>query len=394
MSDTVIVRINEKLIPELQINYNADTNVANHRDISTWADITVTSQQKLILIVAANMVLSKEVKIPSKNEEIIRQSIPFALEEFLANDIDENHYAYWQLAEHSFLVSVIQKSTIENIQIELNNHGLDCKQMLSELFTVPYHLGKLSMLSFEGYSIIREGHSGTVVANNMLKTYIESSDLEEQICYAEQDIELSEFPNAEIKRINIPLLQAMTVTSQDSVNLFQAQYSQQDERSKSKSPVLKMLGLIVVLVVSWIAINGYKLFDLSNQIDSIKDKQAKLLQTLIPNASETERRDPYSAIQSRLKVSQNNKSTKSDGGFIQSLHYIGRTLLDHPSIQVQSLRQRGGKLEISIRTQDMGKLNAFQSSLKNNVLAMRVKTGTREVNNNGVNSVITMESMQ
>ena len=394
MSDTVIVRINEKLIPELQINYDADTNIAKHRDISSWADITVISPQKLILIVAANLVFSTEVIIPSKNEEIIRQSIPFALEEFLANDIDENHYAYWQLAEHNFLVSVIQKSIIENIQIELNNHGLDCKQMLSELFTVPYHLGKLSILSFEGYSILREGHSGTVVANKMLNTYIKSSDLEEQICYAEQDIKLSEIPNVEMKRIDLPLLQAMTVTSQDSVNLFQSQYSQQDKKSETKSPVLKILGLIVVLVVSWIAINGYNLLDISNQISSIKDKQAKLLQALIPNASETEKRDPYSAIQSRLKQTQSNKSAKSTGGFIQSLHYIGRTLLDHPSIQVQSLRQRGGKLEISIRTQDMGKLNAFQSSLKNNVLAMRVKTGTREVNNNGVNSVITMESMQ
>ncbi len=393
MSDTVIVRINEKLIPELQINYNADTNVASYRDISDWSDIAVESQQQLILIVAANLVLSKQVRIPSKNEEIIRQSIPFTLEEFIANDIDKNHYAYRQLSEQNLLVAVIQRSMIEKIQLELKNNGLECKKMLSELFTVPYHLGKLSIVSIKNHYIVRDGHTGTVVSENLLKTYIQSSSTDDQIIYTQQELDQSEFPNAEIKRIDIPMLQAMTVTSQESVNLFQAQYSQQDDKSKSKSPLLKILVLFSVLVVSWLAINGYNLWKISGQINAIKEKQAKLLMELIPNASQTEKKDPYSAIQSRLKISQNSQSNYRNVGFIQSMYYVGQTLLDHPTIQVESLRQREAKLEVSVRAPDTGKLNSFQSSLENNVLAMKVKTGTREVNNNGVNSVITMESL-
>lgn len=394
MSEYVIVRIDEKLIPELQINYNSNTSIASDRDISAWSDIEVKPQHKLILIISANIVFTKQVKIPSKNEEIIRQSIPFALEEFLANDIGDNHYAYWPLSEQNLLVSIIKKSAIEFIQIELESNGLDCKIMMSEVFTVPFHLGKISILSFKNHHIVREDKTGTTVCKKMLKTYIKSSAVDKQIFYTQLDFDLSEFPNAELKKIDTSLLQAMTVTSQESVNLFQAKYSQSDEKAKTKGPLVKIIVLVAAFAISWLAINSYNLWNVSTQIQKVKQEQARLLIELIPNASKTEKRDPYSAVRSRLKISQSNESISGDIGFIQSLHYVGRTLLDHPSIQVQSLRQRGTKLEISVRTQDMGNLNAFQSSLKNNVLEMRVSTGTREVNNDGVSSIITMETMQ
>ncbi|MCF6319708.1 MAG: type II secretion system protein GspL [Proteobacteria bacterium] len=394
MSDYVIVRINEKLIPEFQINYNANTKIANSRPVSVWSDIVLEHKEKLILIISASIVLTQKIKIPSKNEEIIRQSIPYALEELLANDIDDNHFAYRQMSEQNFLVSVIQTSAMEVIQKELKNNGLDCQQMVSEIFAVPYHLGKISIISLNNYHIIREEYTGTTVRTSMLKAYIASSRIDKQILYAQPELDTSEFPNAEIKKIDTTLLHAMTVTSQDSVNLLQAQFSQKDDKAQTKKPLRKMLILMVMLMVSWLAINIYSLWDISADINELKDRQEKLLLELIPNASETEKRDPYSAILSRLKISQNNKPTNGKGGFIQSLHYIGQTLLDHPTIQVQSLRQRNSKLEVSVRTTDMSKLNAFQSSLEKNVWAMRVKTGTREVSNNGVSSVITMEAMQ
>lgn len=394
MSEYVIVRINEKLIPELQINYNANTKIATSREISVWSDINLKNSEELLLIVSASIVFTRQITIPSKNEEIIRQSIPYALEELLATDIDDNHFAYRQLSDQNFLVSVIQKSSMDLIQEQLDIQGLDCQQMVSEIFTVPHHLDKLAIVSHKNYCIVREGHTGTTIHVSMLKTYLESSNVNKQVMYTQLDMDNVEYPNAEIKKIDTRLLQAMTVTSQYSVNLFQAQYSQADEKKQVKSPVKRMLLMTAFLVISWLAINVYGLWDISGKINRLKEQQSELLLGMIPNASETEKRDPYAAIQSRLKVSQNKQSNSSKIGFIQSLHYLGQTLLDYPSIQVNSLRQRGAKLEVSVRAQDMAKLNAFQSSLENNVLAMTVKTGTREVDNDGVRSVITMEAMR
>ena len=100
MSEYVIVRINENLIPEFQIKYNTSDNTVNKSKVLSWAHIKLENTQQLILIVYANLVLTTKVRIPSKNEEVIRQSIPFALEEELATDVDDNHFAYYLCPPH------------------------------------------------------------------------------------------------------------------------------------------------------------------------------------------------------------------------------------------------------------------------------------------------------
>jgi general secretion pathway protein L len=134
MTEYVIVRINDKLIPEFQIKYNASDITAIKSKVLSWEHIKLQNTQKLILIVSAHLVLTTQVTIPSKNEEVIRQSIPFALEEEIASDVDENHFSYTQLEDQMFLVSVINKKIIEKIQSRLLNNNLVCKEIYSEIF--------------------------------------------------------------------------------------------------------------------------------------------------------------------------------------------------------------------------------------------------------------------
>lgn len=394
MSDYVIVRINEKLIPEFQINYSATSNIASKSKLLSWADVSVKKTEKLMVMIAGSLVLTTEIKIPSKNDEVIRQSIPFALEELLANEIADNHYAYKQISEQNFLVSIIQSNIVEEINQQLLEVGLKCKALYSEIFSTPHRLELTSIALIDGYAIIRDGIVGTTVSENLIKSYVKNSDCDKQLIYSNKEVGIEPLPNATIKTIDTTLLQAVTLTATDGVNLYQGKYSPSDEGKSQANPWKNIAILGMVLAASWVVINTYQLWTVSSEIDEIKNKQARLLLELIPNASKTERRDPYSAIRSRLKSTQNQQSNNNNASFIQSLAYIGQTLASHPSIQIQSLRQRGTKLEVSLKTQDTGKLNAFQSGLKKNVLAMSVKTGTREVSNDGVSSIITMESLK
>lgn len=392
MTEYVIVRINEQLIPEFQINYSVNNTLANKRVISSWSDISVKSHETLILIISANMVFSNDVVIPSKNEEIIRQSIPFTLEEMLANEIVDNHYAYKQITENNFCVASINKLVMDKIIAELGNNSLKCKELYSELYSVPNHNAETSALSLDNYFIVRDGDNGTTIKKSMLKNYFESNNTDSQIFYSQKEFNINELPNTKNKIVKTSLLQAKEIIKNGKVNLFQAEYSQNDENHKSINPLKRVTFLGVALIVSWLLINVFNLISISSDINDLKAKQGNLLLELIPNASQTELKDPYSAIQSRLKISK-NQSSNNTIGFIQTLSYLGQTLVQFPSIQVQSLRQRDSKLEVSVRADSTSILNQFQSALENNVLAMSVKTGTREVKNNGVNSVITMEAL-
>ena len=397
MSEYVIVRINEKLIPEFQINYNTSENLAQKSKISSWSDIKVQKNQSLTLILSANNILNTEVKIPSKNEEVIRQSIPYALEEELANDIDDNHFSYRQKSEQQFIVSIVNKDIMHEIRKQVNDVDLKCAQLYSEIYTIPSIESFTSFCIFEDYVIIRDGCTGSTIKRKLIGDYLKLSKNKKQVVYSHNKLKLADNSSITLNRQDTTLLQAKTlianIAATKVVNLFQGDYQQNIDTRKPVNPWMKLIVLSAFLIGSWLFINLLQLWKLSSEIKAIKASQSTLLQELIPNASQTERNDPYSAIQSRLKLSENQQSTSAGVGFIKALGYLGQTLVQHPTIQVQSLRQRNTKLEVKLLAQNVNLLNQFQSGLEKNVLSMRIKTGTRDTSKEGISSVITMEQL-
>ena len=176
MSKYVIVRIDENLIPEFQIHYNPEENIATKSNIESWSSISLENKQRLILILSANLTYTTQLKIPSKNDEVIRQSIPFVIEEELANDIDNNHYAYELIDEQNFMVSVVAKELIEEIEKQLNKHNLECTLLYSEIFTCPFHLNGSSFCILDNYVIARDNYNGTTINKSLISTYLKLAD--------------------------------------------------------------------------------------------------------------------------------------------------------------------------------------------------------------------------
>ena len=398
MSEYVIVRINQRLLPEFQINYNTNNDAITKIAISSWSEIKRQKQEKIILVIAANVVLNTQVTIPSKNEEVIRQSLPFAVEEELSNDIEHNHFAYKQLSDQIFTVSVIKSDIIKDIKKQLDNVGLICKNLYSEIYTIPKHENATTLIILKKYALVRDNSSGTALTKKLIAPYLKLSTKNKHVIYADSKLKLPLSKNIISNIQDTVLLQAQTITKneieENAVNLFQGIFKQDFDDKKSINPWKKIRTVAVLLVVSWLTINLYQLWKLSNEIDNVKTQQSKLLMKLIPNASQSELIDPYSAIQSRLKISQiQQSSTTTAAGFIKALGYLGQTLAQNPNVLIQSLRQRNTKLEVKIKTQSLSYLNKFQSDLEKNVLAMRIKTGTRDTDKDGINSIITMEQL-
>ena len=396
MSEYVIVRINEKLIPEFQINFNATEDRATKSKISLWSDIKIQTNQKLILLLSGNIILNTSIKIPSKNDEVIRQSIPFALEEELANDIDDNHFAYQQHADQICDVSIVTKKIISELSTIIHDNGLYCQQLYSELAIVPFHEQATTFCILADYVLISEGHSGTCIDQQQVSKYLKLSDHHKQVVYADKLLKLADNAAIQFNKVDTTLLFAKTlfkhIETNKAINLFQGEFSQSIDHKKAKNSWRKPIILSLLLLLSWLLINLSQIWKLNSRIDSLKQDQSALLLKLIPNASQVEQNDPYSAILSRLKISQNQVSSDSVG-FVNALSYLGQTLQQHPTIQVQSLRLRNNKVEIKLIAENVTLLNQFQASLAQNALTMRISTGTRNTDKDGISSVISMEQL-
>ncbi len=391
MSDYVIVRINEQLVPEFQINYNTKTASALSSAVSSWSQITLQTHQELVLVLPALLVFSKEILIPSKNDEVVKQSLPFAIEENLSTEIEENHFAYCKSGENLFDVCVVAKRVMQEINLQLEKNQLECKKLYSEIFSVPASPETLSILSVDDYFIINNNNQGTRLSQQLVNDYVSLTDAKKVHVYASKPVNLTS-ETIEYKQVDIHLFQAKLLLNNRAVNLFQGLYDKDTYKENQIKPWKKSLTLVAVLVMSWLLINLFQLWNINQGIEEIKYKQHELLIKLIPNASSSELNNPYSAIQSRLKYAQTNKSNNRNG-FIESLLYVGHTLSQHPSIKIVSIRQRDNKIEIKINAPNVSKLNQFQESLEKIALTRHVKTGTRETAKGSVSSVITMEKL-
>ncbi len=391
MSDYVIVRINEQLVPEFQINYNTKIASVQSSAVSSWSQIKLQTHQELILVLPALLVFSKEVKIPSKNDEVIKQSLPYAIEENLSTEIEENHFAYCKSGENLFYVCVVAKKVMQEINLQLEKSQLECKKLYSEIFSVPASPEILSILSVDDYFIINNNNQGTRLTQQLVNNYISLTDTKKIQFYADKPVNLTSVA-IEYKQVDIHLFQAKVLLNNRVVNLFQGLYDKDTDKENQIKPWKKSLTLVAVLVMSWLVINLFQLWNINQRIEEIKYKQHELLIKLIPNASSSELNNPYSAIQSRLKYVQTNKSNNRNG-FIESLLYVGQTLSHHQTIKIVSIRQRDNKIEIKINAPNVSKLNQFQESLEKIALTRHIRTGTREAAKGSVSSVITMEKL-
>ena len=394
MSEFLIVRINEKLIPDFQINYNAKTNTAQKVVVSSWSEIQANKNQQIILIIAAELVFNTHVSIPSKNEEVIRQSIPFAIEEIVASDINENHCAYHLLSENKFMVSVISLENINQIKQLLKIHNLNCEKLYSEIFSIPTFNNQLSILYGNESLLLNENqHEGTRITIKALPKYLQLCTHKNSIIFSDVAIDLKDYVDAMVKVTDTALLQSQTIVSGSYVNLFQGVYNSANKESDKKNPWKKLLILSAVLILSWLTISLNQIWKLNAAISQIKNQQLAFLQKAIPNANQTQKNAPYAAIQSFLKRKENSKDSNDFSGLMTPLYYLGKTLTAFPDVQVQSLRKRENKLEIKLLAPGVNVLNKFQSNLDKMALSMRVKIGTRDSSKDGIVSIITMEQL-
>ena len=394
MSEILIVRINEKLTPDFQINYNSKNNTAQKSVLLSWSEIKHNNNQEIILILAAELVFNTHINIPSKNEEVIRQSIPYAIEEILASDISENHCAYHLLSENQFIVSVISNDNINKIIQLLKKHNLNCEKLYSEIFSVPTFKDHLSILNCNESLLINENNNeGTRLSAQTLPKYLELSKQQKCIVFSDNSVDLNVCEDAMIKVTDTGLLQAQAICSCDYVNLFQGVYQSGDKELTKEKPWKSVLIFLVVLVFSWLSISLYQFFKLNAEITQIKNLQLAYLQKVIPNANQSQKNYPYAAIQSFLKGKENSQGSRDSSGLMTPLYYLGKTLSIYPDVQVQSLRKRENKLEIKLLAPNVNVLNKFQTSLDKIALSMRVRIGTRDSSKDSIVSIITMEQL-
>ena len=396
-TEKYLLRLNSKLQPFELLFYTIDPIQARRQQVSGWDDPYVqgvVEKNHLCLLIPAQWVYVTQSQIPAKSADLIRQSLPFAVEEELSNDVQDNQYAFTQMGEGQQLVAVIDNQRYQALSDCLKEQNLTVKQVFSEFFLCPWR----SEQPFLFFSEAAAGETSQV----QLRT-----GLTDGISFPEDQLEqmLGVFidegrsvaycgPNPQ------PVLddnghQNMDLTEvlahfdpQRLPNLIQEGLDQKQSSQKASAGMRNLAWMALLLVLSWAAVSSIRHVRLSSQISDIQAEQKELVSELFSDITDVELNDPYATLQSRLRLSGGDGGGSSKS-LLMGLSYVGQVMPSAP-VRLDSMRLLDDTIELNVAAQNAAIINRFQEALAQRALQFEVVVGTKEVDDNELKTIITM----
>ncbi len=349
--------------------------------------------RKIIALLPAADVLTTAVDIPVKSTAKILQALPFALEEIVADDVEDLHFAAGARKESGDIpVSIIAHEKLAAYVELLHEAGIDPDALVSENHGLANLPGTVSMLIAEDQILINDGDKtdlslqgiGPAEAMAAIGAYEmaesatdDAEDADEEgapsaarhvLVYCEAGLEQTyahdfialrhDFESLDIKLLPDGLLPrlAVTVASGAGVNLLQGQYGEKTEYSSYFRPwryaAILLVGLGVLATIN----KGVSYFQLSQREAELRETFMAEYRQIVPGAPDVA--DPAAAVNS-LRARAGG-STATAPVFLQSLEHLSTALGENDEADVQAISYRAGVVDIRLSAPSVSVLDNVQ----------------------------------
>ncbi len=357
--------------------------------------------RRVVGLVPASHVLRTRADIPLRNKARIQQALPFALEEQLAADLDNQHFAFAARDEAGRIpVAVVAQRRVTEWLEQLTAAGIKPDAIFSEsdgITTVP---STVTVLVDGERIIIRDADGGTTVADpeslqailelmfdapaaESAAVYSDPTDEEDAgletdntpvnilVYCSESDYErfavLWEMLRLRVASMDIKILpdgalprMASQIVTGGGVNLLQGRFAPKRELPVQwrqwKIPGLLILGLLVLLVVQ----SGLSLWQLSSEESELDSAAAQLLSSTFPDAGGAA--DPWAELRSRLGSTETMVDTTGPG-FAEAVEELAGAFASTRDITLEGMSFRDGKLDLQLIAPSVERLDALRQGI-------------------------------
>ena len=347
------------------------------------------ADRAVIVLVPATTVLTTTANIPIRRGSRLQAALPYALEEFVADDVENLHFAAGtRRSEDGRLpVAVVAREQMQDWLQRLDDAGISALQLIPENHGLARIPGTLSLLAAEGQIMFNDGadnefvmqgvkpSDALAVAGALDETAVgEVGDSEENggpghlLVYCEPADEkrfLHDW-NAlrhELASVDINLLPdgvlprlAVTVAAGSGINLLQGRYGPKAEIGAIFRPW--RYAAILLLSLGVIAFGGKAVdyYRLDQEVNILKAQFTSEYREIRPGDTR-EIVDPVSTV---------NSIRRSLGGpaaaqvFLPSLQQLALAVQQNESADIEAISYRAGVIDVRLTAPDVATLDNFQ----------------------------------
>lgn len=137
------------------------------------ADLTSFAPQCQLTLLISSLALSlTTLQLPSNTSAQLRQAIPFALEEHVATDIEQLHFAFHPHANHQ-AVAIIQRDFMQNLIQQLAALKLYPQAIIPDIYALPIGEAQWHIVLTAEHALVRQNaYSGFAIERSLLNTFL------------------------------------------------------------------------------------------------------------------------------------------------------------------------------------------------------------------------------
>ncbi|MGB3918807.1 hypothetical protein J9253_20090 [Thiothrix litoralis] len=329
--------------------------------------------QDVVLLIPGREVLLTQTSVNTRNQKQLQQAVPFALEDSIADDLDNQHIV-WQTQANSALVDVaiISRARLREWVNALQIHQLRTTSILPDLFALPWETD--TTLWQQGEHIwVRTGElSGYTSSDAALPLLLDSlaagkTDPIPLRLYSDQtdkwttDTRFVITPETQAEQLLPaslqPALKLNLLNGLQDEN--RAQLHQQWQRWRLAA------GLAAASALLTVGIYGVESYHLQQQLDAVDAQNLQLFAELFPGVSDVDPRGLKSRLASELaRVRGKGSTAGASTSPLPQLSAFAAAMGKAGELTVEDIRAQSGTLTLNLQAKNQQAIETLRDTLE------------------------------
>ncbi|WP_419418860.1 type II secretion system protein GspL [Legionella sp. D16C41] len=327
----------------------------------SFSEIKQLATTKTIVIAPSEHFSFHQVELAWLPEKKARAAIPYALEEKLAENVEDLHFSfdkhYYQ--QGRYLVIVCKKSYLDQLITQLNDNNIQFNSLTLDWFALT---NQEACIMNDTLLVHDDYHFNGLLTLELAKLYLNQLSPELTV-YTFQDDSPINLPQAQLIDEEPLIWIAKRLQNHHILNLCQGPFSHNPTASKVKRWYYAAAVMALLWLITLLTFNSLKIYSLSKQLSAIDMQTATIYRQFFPQAKQV--------ISPRFRIGQLLKGrNNNDNNFWLLLNDLTQALTDNNST-IEQLRFQNQMMQITVISNDFDALERLQTNLQQKQITVR-----------------------
>jgi general secretion pathway protein L len=343
----------------------------------------ISSSHISIVLLNSQCLHINELQLPTQNMQKMLKAVPYAIEDFIADDIENFHFVASKnkasTSSNTTCVVGIDKTTLQAVIDQFQQANIFIEKIIPDALCLAANEQQWAALNFNDHSYLQTNQlSGMVIPHDVLPYILENKlndetcDKPEKLllfCEAENStaFDVVTFDDTAIERINITYnMHPLVIFAGNYKQALPLNLLQHDFKPKSKSAgYWKHWRLAATLAGSWLllhlGVTAFQYNQLEEENIATKNKLVKTYKTAFPKSRKIN--NPRRQMEQKLKALKSASGNATNGLLFMLEETFSGLTEETKDITFQSFTFRNNRMDIGLESKTLQAIETLNKKL-------------------------------